>query len=181
MIWTLQILLATLIGLSTVQAQEANLPRTTSQINNSSNNLDKTDDTGIGFKWGNLTGIEFKHWYDQENALVLGLAFDEGNTAIGVDYLWHFRGTIAAITGLKNTSAFVPYVGAGLIAAIGDNNDFFDRDTENFGLALRAPIGIEFLPTRLTVSIFAEAAPSFGVTPTTFTFMSGNIGARYYF
>lgn len=184
MIRPLQILLATTLGFAiSAQAQEDNSPtRTAAQRDNITNNLDKTGDTSVGLKWGDLTGVEFKHWTDQKNAMVLGIALDEGNTAVGIDYLWHFRGGIAATTGLKNSDAFVPYIGAGLIGAFGDEDtDLFDHETDDFGLALRAPIGVEFLPRRISLGVFAEVAPSFGVAPTTFTFITADIGARYYF
>ena len=182
---TLQIILATTLGLIiTTQAQQSvSATETKTQLESISNNSDKSGDTSVGLKWGDLTGVEFKHWYDQKNALVLGFAFDDGNTAIGVDYLWHYQGSVETVTGLKNTETLVPYIGVGIIGVFGNDEDtnYFDHNTDDFGLALHAPLGIEFLPHQLSLGVFAEIAPSFGFVPTTFTFLTANVGARYYF
>lgn len=89
-------------------------------------------------------------------------AFQNGNTAVGVDYLWHFRNGVADVTNIKNSSSFIPYIGVGLISAFGSDTQFFNRNTENFALAARLPLG-------------------FGFVPTTYTFINADIGARYYF
>ncbi len=177
------ILLTAILGFSiSATAQEADSSgRIATQRDNLTANLDKAGDTSVGLKWGNLTGVDFKHWFNQENALALGFSSDEGNTGVGMDYLWHFRNGIMAATGLKNTAALVPYIGAGLLGAFGDDSRFFDRGTENFGLALRAPLGLEYLPRQLSMGVFGEIAPSFAIAPTTVTFLTADVGARYYF
>jgi hypothetical protein len=104
------ILLTAILGFSiSATAQEADSSgRIATQRDNLTANLDKAGDTSVGLKWGNLTGVDFKHWFSQENALALGFSSDEGNTGVGMDYLWHFRNGIMAATGLKNTAALVP-------------------------------------------------------------------------
>ncbi len=180
MMKSLQIIAATILGLAiTAQAQDT---VTSTEMDRVVNQLDKAGDTSVGIKWGDLTGVEAKHWYGQKNALILGVASDEGNTAVSFDHLWHFPGSFASVTGMKISNTLVPYIGAGLLGAFGgEDTDFFDRETEDFGLALRAPIGIEFLPRKTRLGIFAELAPSFAIVPTTLTFITVDIGARYYF
>lgn len=165
-------------------ATQAQVPegKITTQQEGTYTNTEKTGDSSVGLKWGDLTGVEFKRWSDEKNAWVLGFAFDNGNTAVGLDYIWHFRGGIASVTGLKNTNSLVPYIGVGVITAFGnEETDILDRVTGTFGAALRAPIGVEYLPTRLSLGLYAEVAPSFGVSPTSFTFMTADVGGRYYF
>jgi hypothetical protein len=177
------LLLATTVGLaSAAQAQTYSAPTTTAQMDNVRNNLNKSGDTSVGFKWGDQTGVDFKHWYNQKNSVVLGFAFDRNSTAIGADHLWHYRKGIEAVTGLEDTNNFVPYVGAGLLGVFGDEDTrYFNRNSDSFGLAIRAPLGVEYLPRQLRLGVFAEVAPSFGFVPTTVTFVTANVGARYYF
>lgn len=144
-------------------------------------NLTKTDDVGLGAKWGTLTGASVKYWYDESKAWDGTIAFENGNTAVGIDHEWHFRHLTGDVFGTKRANIFVPYLGAGLIGALGTHTHFFNRDTENFGLAARAPVGVEFLPTTAKFGLFAEVGFGFGFVPTNYSFISGDLGGRYYF
>jgi hypothetical protein len=144
-------------------------------------NLSKTGDFGLGVKWGNLTGVTGKYWLTEMHAIDATVAFDNGNTAVGLDYLWHFREAAADVSSGARAHNFVPYLGAGLISAFGSNTNFFNTHTDNFGLALRIPVGIEYLPDVASLGVFAEVAPGFGIIPTNYTFLSADLGARYYF
>ncbi len=143
--------------------------------------LEKVNDIAIGFRWGNMTGIEVKYWTTEAQALNVSAAFLDNNSAIGANYLYHFRGGVNKVTELRNTDAFVPYVGFGVVAAFGEDTQFFDRNTDDFGFAFRAPIGLEFLTNSPRIGLFAELSPSFAIVPETFTFVTGDIGARFYF
>jgi hypothetical protein len=143
--------------------------------------LAKTGDFGLGIKWGTLTGVSGKYWANEVQAWEATVAFENGNTALGLDYLWHFRSGVAEITNMKSASNFVPYLGVGLISAFGSNTKFFNRNTESFGLAARLPVGLEFLPRGISLGVFAEMGLGFGFVPTTYTFITTDLGARYYF
>lgn len=144
-------------------------------------NITKTDDVGVGFKWGTLSGLNVKYWSNETHAWDFTVAFLNGNTSVGVDYQWQFRNALAENLGIHNSDAFVPYLGIGLISAFGKDTDFFNRNTEDFALAVKAPLGIEYLPQSVSLGIFAELGLGFGFVPTNYTFTTANLGARYYF
>lgn len=176
------LIFAVVCGSAFSVAAQDSTPQTRIDVDTTIDNFDKAGDTSIGLKWGDLTGVEFKHWSDQSRAFVLSLAFQRENAAVGVDHLWHFRNAVASVTNIDNANAFAPYLGAGVITAFGGGDkDYFRRNRGDFAVAIRAPIGIEFLPRRLNLSLFGEFAPTFGVAPTSFNFLAADIGARYYF
>jgi hypothetical protein len=143
--------------------------------------VEKSGDLGVGVRWGSLTGVTLKYWTNDSEALQLGAAFADGNTALGLDYLWHSRQGVSDMIHARQSAYFVPYIGAGLITAFGSNTKFFNRNTETYALAARMPLGLEFLPAAFPIGVFAELAPAFGFVPTTYTFITADIGARYYF
>lgn len=66
----------------------------------------------------------------------------------------------------------------------GKNSDSFERapgNTDSFALAVQAPIGIEFLPRSLRFGIFAQIVPSLELVPIAVSFLTGDLGALFYF
>ncbi len=143
--------------------------------------LTKTDDTGVGLKVGSLPGVSGKYWMSETRAMDVGLAFYSAATAVNVDYLWEFRDFFADMTNRGYLEHLVPYTGVGLITGFGSNTQFFSYQNNNFGLAARFPLGIEFLPRSVRLGAFFEAALDVGVAPVTYGFLTADIGARYYF
>ncbi len=142
------------------------------------------DRLGLGIKWGTLTGVSAKYWMDDFQAVEITAAFADANTAIGVDYLWNFRGALANLGKFKEVDNFVPFAGAGLLSSFGtsaSNSRLFNHDTDSFDLAVRVPIGMEFIPTTVHMGIFAEIGLGFGFIPNSYSFATADIGARYYF
>ena len=138
----------------------------------------KSGELGLGLKWGDLTGLTAKYWDSETRAWDFTLAFDNGATAFGVDYLWHFR---SAFSGFAHADSLVPFAGFGVIGASGPESRYFNRRTSDFELAARIPGGLEFLPRSVSLGIFVEAALGFGFTPTNYSFVTADLGARYYF
>ena len=78
----------------------------------------------------------------------------------------------------------VPFLGAGLLSSFGNatsDNRIINHSDESFDLAVRMPIGIEYLPGSVRVGIFGEIGLGFGFIPSAFTFATADVGARYYF
>ena len=138
----------------------------------------KSGELGLGLKWGDLTGLTAKYWNTETRAWDFTLAFDNGATAFAVDHLWHFR---SAFSGFAHADSLVPFLGFGVIGASGSDSRYFNRRTSDFELAARAPGGLEFLPRSVSLGIFVEAALGFGFTPTNYSFVTADLGARYYF
>jgi hypothetical protein len=82
--------------------------------------------------------------------------------AINADYVFHFREGFSKMLNNNSLRTFVPYVGGGLVAAFGQNTNFFGRNTGNFGLAARIPLGIEFMPHNLPIGVYGQLASSLG-------------------
>lgn len=142
-------------------------------------NQDKDGQFGVGLAVGSLSGLSAQYWLDNDRAINATFAAERGNTAISLAHIWTFHG---AFTGSgRNAGNFVPYVGAGAIAAFGTQSDYFTRNTENVALAAQVPLGIEFLPSLQRFDIFAELAPSLEITPTAVGFLTADLGARFYF
>ena len=131
------------LGLGAHAAEQSSSARLSTPA---SSNVEKAGDFGLGVQWGQNTGIEAKYWTTETAAIGFGAAFADGNTAVNGDYLVHYRQGLGSLIGVKGLQTFVPYAGGGLIAAFGENTNFFGRNTGRFGLAARIPLGIEFLP-----------------------------------
>lgn len=147
-------------------------------------NLVKTSDVGVGVKWGNFTGIDVKYWIAENKAWDFTIAFADNNTIVGVDYLVHFRDVTAKMIKDRSAQNIAPYFGVGMLSSFGNNKSnttIFDHEKNNINGALRVPIGVEYLPTNIRLSLFAELGLGFGIIPTTYTFATGDVGARFYF
>lgn len=131
--------------------------------------------TGLGVMFGEPTGITLKHWLSGDSALQFGVTYSFNNYfALLGDYLWHF----------KFKPQFTPYVGLGAEIFFDSSNSFaqrFNRDNpSSVDFAMRIPLGIEFLPRKVPLGIFAEVVPAVGLIPGVFGFVQGDIGIRIY-
>ncbi len=158
----------------------------TSTYRNSSgrSNLVKTNDFGLGLKWGTITGVSGKYWANENQAWELTTAFADSNTAVGLDYLWNFRGAAAELGHFEGADNLVPFAGIGLLSSFGtapSNTRIFNHDQDNFDLAARIPLGIEYIPSTVRLGIFGEIGLGLGFVPTSYTFATADVGARYYF
>jgi hypothetical protein len=170
-------LLAALLAAVTFGSMSALAQGTSSASAKGLNARDKTDELGIGLQAGSLTGVNLQYWATANRTINGSLTSEFGNTALAVSHNWYFHDTFK---GQFNN--FVPFIGAGVIGAWGSKNDSFRKNAnEDFGLAVQVPLGIEFLPHMRRFSVFAEFAPSLEVTPANYGFLTGDVGARYFF
>jgi hypothetical protein len=141
---------------------------------------------GLGLMVGEPGGLSGKLWLDASRALDAGLAYSlDDFLLLQGSYLVHF-GTLggqlkASEPALKQIR---PYLGIGGIVFFsmldtGSARFGFRQNGDASGLALRIPLGLEWIGSRL--GVFAELAPGIGILPSTFAVMGGSLGVRYYF
>ncbi|MBI3541922.1 MAG: hypothetical protein HY075_01420 [Deltaproteobacteria bacterium] len=119
---------------------------------------------GAGAIFGEPTGLTAKYWLNHSrDAIDFGLAYSVRNyLMLYADKLWHF-GRLP-----HQLSAYFGG-GAGL---------FLGKDTR---VDLRIPVGVEWLPSRPRIGVFAELVPALRVAPSTGFDLNGGVGVRYYF
>ncbi len=124
---------------------------------------------GLGLVLGEPTGISFKTWTSQQNAIDAALAWSfagpEEVLHIHGDYLWHFYDLIEVEEGQLPL-----YVGAG------GRLQFYDE----VGLGFRIPLGITYLFEDVPIDIFLEVVPILNLIPATEFDLDAGIGVRYY-
>lgn len=139
---------------------------------------------GLGIVLGEPSGLSAKYWLGSRTAVDFGLAYSFNSFfAIFSDYLYHFP---AAFASQKNPiSEISPYVGIGAIffadtASSRSSSRYFTTDGD-VGLGLRLPLGLEWRPNSAPIGIFLELVPGIGIIPSTFGFVEGGLGGRFYF
>jgi hypothetical protein len=146
---------------------------------------DTDKSTGVGFILGDPTGFTANFWRDEAHSIDAGLAFSFNNfVTVYSDYLWHFSGAFEG-TDLSEDRV-IPYVGVGAVLFVsGDtgrkDGDYFTQNGDTVGLGVRVPFGLEWKPNRTSIAVYAEIAPGVGIVPSTFGFVQGGLGVRYYF
>ncbi len=138
-------------------------------------------DFGFGLILGDPTGGTIKYWFSSENALVVSIGGSYfGSPRINAEYLWHFDAFNSQVVKL--------YAGIGGVIGFGegrgwfrkhDDDDFWYRK-EGTGLAIRAIFGLNIIPRRTPLEIFAEAGPLIGVSPDFGSALDVSVGIRFY-
>lgn len=140
----------------------------------------------LGIILGEPTGISGKYFFNGHEAVDVALAFSLSDFfLLHADYLYHFTNAF----GRKSTVAaqIQPYLGVGGVLFISTRSTrtekkfFADSTSSSVGLGIRVPLGLEWSPVHSRLGVFAELAPGIGIVPSTFGFLQGGIGIRYYF
>jgi hypothetical protein len=141
---------------------------------------------GLGIVLGEPTGLTGKFWMGKQ-AVDAGLSYSFNDFfLLYSDYLFHFP-EIFRSASEKWAKQFEPYVGIGGILFISTTSDprdhtyFREPGSSSVGFGIRIPIGLEWMPMPPPIGVFAEIVPGVGVVPSTFGFVQGGIGIRYYF
>jgi hypothetical protein len=125
---------------------------------------------GIGMILGEPTGVSMKNWLTHKTAFDLAVAwsFSGRDDALHIhgDYLIHDFSLIPVDKG-----QFPLYFG------IGGRIKFSD----DVNVAVRIPVGLDYLFADAPVDIFIEVAPMLELTPDTDFDMNGGVGVRYFF
>jgi len=126
---------------------------------------------GLGVIVGEPTGVSAKYWMSSVTAIDAALAWsfvDQGALHIHADYLFH---NFHLIT-FETRGTWPVYYG------IGARLKFGDEDTK---LAIRIPVGAEYLFSDAPVDIFLEVVPMLELIPKTKFQFNAALGARYFF
>ncbi len=138
---------------------------------------------GFGLILGNPTGGTVKFWLNRENAIAASIGGDYfGSLRIGADYLWHFDAFSSQIVQM--------YAGPGAAIGLGhggpwwwyrgDHDAWVYRPDGGVGFGIRAVIGLNIIPRRAPVEIFAELGPMIGIVPAFGSAFEGAVGVRFY-
>jgi hypothetical protein len=122
---------------------------------------------GLGLEFGDYPGVIAKIWVTDINAFSAGVGFGPF-TRMHVDYLWHDFSVIKV-----NEGRLPLYYGFGGILNTGTYN------YQNFGV--RGTFGLSYIFRENRFDIFLEVSPTFRFNPENGLFISGSVGARYYF
>ncbi len=122
---------------------------------------------GLGVYLGDPSGLSARYWIDQKTAADFALAYalDDYLILVG-DYKYHFEELIQSPHHLH------PYAGLGLGVGVGG---------DDVVVALRIPVGIEWMVGESPFGIFFELVPTVGIAPSTFSTIDGGLGVRYFF
>lgn len=123
---------------------------------------------GLGFAFGEPTGVNAKLWRGRDLAIVGGLAWSfehDGATQLYGDFLWHHG--LFSFDGGKMPF----YVGAG--ARVQFENE------ARFGF--RTVLGLDYIFARAPFDAFMEVVPTFDVAPDGDVSVTAAVGFRYFF
>ncbi len=143
----------------------------------------KVGSFGFGIILGEPTGLSLKGDAGGKNAWDAGIGPSWfGNVRIHADYLW--------AADVFNSRKAGMYFGLGAVLGLGrgrgvfvkgKGNEWYYYDNENaVAVGLRVPVGLNFMPFKAPVELFAEIAPIIGLVPSTGLGWDGAIGIRYY-
>lgn len=138
----------------------------------------------LGLILGSPTAVTGKMYIDSTRAWDAGLAydFDDLLTVYG-DYLRHWPGTWSGRE--KFIRELSPYVGiGGLFHNSKDpyrDKDNRRRDESVTNVAVRIPLGIEWIASAVPLGAFVELAPGVVIVPEVDALIMGGIGLRYDF
>ena len=124
---------------------------------------------GLGFAFGEPTGVNAKLWRGRDLAIVGGLAWsfaNDGATQLYGDFIWHHFGLFDFDSG-----SMPLYVGAGARIQ-------FESDAR-FGF--RTVVGLDYLFARAPFDAFIEMVPTFDVAPEGDVTLTAAVGFRYFF
>jgi hypothetical protein len=130
---------------------------------------------GLGIIVGDPTGISFKAWMNEQNAIDAAAAWSfrgRGYFLIHASYLRH------ADVFPINKGRLPLYYGIGARVIVRENHPRF-RDDPRIGV--RIPLGITYIFSGSPFDIFLEVAPLLDLVPATTFDFNGAIGGRFYF
>ena len=126
---------------------------------------------GLGVILGEPTGVGAKNWISSTTAIDAAIAWsfvNKGALHIHADYLFHNFELIS----LEGKGKLPVYFGIGARIKFGDDDS---------RLAIRIPVGIDYLFGDAPVDVFLEVVPMLDLIPKTKFQFNAALGARYFF
>ena len=140
---------------------------------------------GLGIILGEPTGISMKGWISSTKAIDGAVAWDFNGSYLHLhgDYLFHNMDLIHVAKG-KLPLYYGP--GLRLESWTGEGHWNHNGHWENMGgsntdLAIRFPVGLDYLPATTPLDVFLEVVPTLVLTPASWVEFDGGIGVRYWF
>ena len=138
---------------------------------------------GFGITVGDPLGGTIKYWTASNEALVADIGCDYfGSPRVDIDYYWHF----AAF----NSNVVKLYAGPGLVVGFGQGNYYlwyghghdyyFIREDGRTGIGAHVLIGIDIIPRRTPIELYAELGPLIGISPSFGASFDFALGIRFY-
>ena len=124
---------------------------------------------GLGVILGEPTGLSAKFWTGERTAVDAAVAWSfyaPPRFHIHSNFLFHNFDLFSVGSG-----ELPLYFGGGAYIAL----------TSDFGLGLRAPVGVAYHFEDIPLELFVEVAPGISLLPDTKFYFGGGTGARYYF
>ena len=141
--------------------------------------------SSLGAILGAPTAIVGKTWLDERRAIEAGASWNFNDWfALYGDYLIHFHDAFRAQREpfFREVS---PFVGAGALVLESKNpprgGDAREPKETKTNFNLRVPLGLEWLPPTLPISVFIEIVPGIYIVPDVSPSLQGGLGARYWF
>ena len=121
-------------------------------------------ETALGLQFGTPTNVALSLRFDQFPVIGLGWSFSSnGYIAITLDY-WMLHNKI--------NKSFFWYIGPGANIYLPINS------SHKLGIGLRAPVGLQWIPTK-HLEVFGELAPYLNFIPDLTLSIQASIGFRY--
>ncbi len=153
---------------------------------NVSANSSRAGDFGLGGMVGTMLSATGKYWISDKGAIDFGVGVWHPAAVGYVDYLWRLKGLFGHGSRFgRETDA---YIGAG--GGLGFWSNYCagswrckDRDDNRTGTVVfvRAMFGMEWVPSKVPIGVFAEVGPAIEFMPVTGGLASVGAGCRYYF
>ncbi|MBS1984472.1 MAG: hypothetical protein JST16_09895 [Bdellovibrionales bacterium] len=121
----------------------------------------KPKEFGLGLVVGDPTGVEARYNLSERNSVHAALSFLAHYISFFGDFVWNFPRS--HVFAGQYRDQFTPYVGGGLI--VGRDLGFgYAYDEHGTGVAMRAPVGINWTPKPMPdFNFFFELAPGVAV------------------
>jgi len=129
---------------------------------------------GVGIMIGEPSGLSFKKWINNSNAIDAGLGWsftEDGSIHFHADYLYHNYDLI------KFSDAKAPlYFGIGGRFKVKN-----DKKSVGNSIGVRIPVGVSYQFTTAPFDVFLEVVPILDLSPDTRVSFNSALGVRYYF
>lgn len=140
---------------------------------------------GLGIILGEPTGISMKGWIGSTKAIDGAVAWDFNGSYLHLhaDYLFHNMDLIHVAKG-KLPLYYGP--GLRLESWTGEGHwnhrgHWDDVEGTRTDLAIRFPVGLDYLPAATPLDVFLEVVPTLVLSPASWVEFDGGIGVRYWF
>lgn len=125
---------------------------------------------GVGFVVGEPTGVALKGWLDHSSSVNFAAGWPDEATQLQLDYAFHNFSAVHVTQG-----DFALYMG------IGGAIKLWDEAVREDEVAVRIPLGIDYIFEGGQLDLFVEVVPLVKVAPDSDFDVTAAFGARFFF